>query len=190
MTHIGNHRTRPPVPLTDRDRSGSYAVSAEFYDVLQADQDAECVRRLYGEDVEDARLGVLDVGAGTGRVTLMSLLGSRVCVHAVEPARSMRAPLMTRLTSLPAAMRERVTVHPRPLDETGLDEVADVAICHNMIACVPPASRDRLWPAVADALVPGGTFLLQLPRPTCPRVRARMSSPASGSASTSTAGAW
>ncbi|WP_328890916.1 class I SAM-dependent methyltransferase [Streptomyces sp. NBC_00316] len=140
-----------------------YAVSAEFYDVLQAPLDAARVRHLYGHDVRNARSGVLDVGAGTGRVTLMSLAESRVGVHAVEPARAMRAPLMTRLASLPPELRARVTIHAGTLDEAELHKVADVAVCHNTVACLDPAARSALWPAIARALVPGGSLLLQLP---------------------------
>ncbi|MFC8222835.1 class I SAM-dependent methyltransferase [Streptomyces sp. NPDC057362] len=140
-----------------------YAVTAEFYDVLQAEQDEALVRELYGRDAADACVGVLDIGAGTGRVTMMCLGESRVDVHAVEPSRAMRAPLMTRLAALPRAPRERVTVHPRSLEETALHEVADVAICHNTIACLAPEERRALWPAVARALVPGGSLVFQLP---------------------------
>ncbi|MFJ4624416.1 class I SAM-dependent methyltransferase [Streptomyces sp. NPDC088812] len=146
-----------------RTRPDSYAVTAEFYDILQAGEDETLVRCLYGPAVGEARLGVLDIGAGTGRVTLMSLSESRVGVHAVEPSRAMRAPLMTRLAALPAALRERVTVHPHPLDEAALHGVADVAVCHNTVACLPPAARRALWPAIAAALTPGGTLLLHLP---------------------------
>lgn len=146
-----------------RPPSESYAVTAEFYDILQAEEDAVRVRRLYGHAVAQARLGVLDVGAGTGRVTLMSLGESRAGVHAVEPARAMRAALMTRLAILPAAWRKRVTVHPHTLDQASLNAVADVAVCHNTIACLPPAERRALWPAIAAALAPGGSLLLQLP---------------------------
>lgn len=146
-----------------REEQDAYAISAEFYDVLQAERDGKRVRRWYGGDVAKARLGVLDVGAGTGRVTLMSLLESHVPVHAVEPSRSMRSPLMTRLAALPADLRTRVTVHPHRLDEAELHGVADVAVCHNTIACLRPASRRALWPAVAAALVRGGVLLVQLP---------------------------
>lgn len=141
----------------------AYAISAEFHDVLQAERDAARVRRLYGGRVRHARIGVLDIGAGTGRVTLLGLAESHAPVHAVEPTRAMRAPLMTRLASLPAAQRERVTVYPHTLQEARLHGVADVAVCHNTVACLSPASRRALWPAFAGALVPGGVLLLQLP---------------------------
>jgi len=153
----------PPVDAPGREHQDAYAVSAEFYDVLQAERDEARVRSLYRDDVRRARVGVLDVGAGTGRVTLMSLLESRVPVHAVEPARSMRTPLMTRLASLSAELTKRVTVHPQVLEEAGLHGVADVAVCHNTVACLHPTSRRALWPAVAEALVPTGVLLVQLP---------------------------
>ncbi|WP_329333565.1 hypothetical protein OG252_03340 [Streptomyces sp. NBC_01352] len=54
-------------------------------------------------------------------------------------------------------------MHPQTLEEAALHGVADVAICHNTIACLAPAARQALWPAVARALVPGGSLLLQLP---------------------------
>jgi trans-aconitate methyltransferase len=155
--------TSPPVDSPGRDHQDAYAVSAEFYDLLQAERDEARVRSLYRDDVGRARVGVVDVGAGTGCVTLMSLLESRVPVHAVEPARCMRTPLMTRLASLSAELTTRVTVHPYALDEAGLHGVADVAVCHNTVACLHPAARRALWPAVVEALVPTGVLLVQLP---------------------------
>ncbi|WP_159038140.1 class I SAM-dependent methyltransferase [Streptomyces sp. WM6386] len=160
-----------PVDAPGRERQDAYAVSAEFYDVLQAERDEARVRALYRDDVRGARVGVLDVGAGTGRVTLMSLLESRAPVHAVEPARSMRTPLMTRLASLSPELTKRVTVHPQLLEEAGLYGVADVAVCHNTVACLHPESRRALWPAVAEALVPAGVLLVQLPPARLPRHR-------------------
>ncbi|MGI5460771.1 methyltransferase [Streptomyces sp. CA-249302] len=161
----------PPVDAPGRQDQDAYAISAEFYDVLQAERDEARVRSFYRDDVRRARVGVLDVGAGTGRVTLMSLLESRVPVHAVEPARSMRTPLMTRLTSLGTELTARVTVHPQTLDRAGLHGVADVAVCHNTVACLHPGSRRALWRAVAEALVPTGLLLVQLPPAHLPRHR-------------------
>ncbi|MEU9355599.1 methyltransferase [Streptomyces griseoloalbus] len=158
--------TGAPVSRPD---PGSYAVTAEFHDILQADRDAARVRDLYGRHVARARLGVLDIGAGTGRVTLMSLAESAVDVHAVEPARAMRTSLLTRLATLPAGQRERVTVHPYALDEAALYAAADVAVCHNTVDCLPPAARDALWPAIQEAPAPGGTGLLEPPPALLPR---------------------
>ncbi len=86
-----------PGPAWTTTRSG-----AEFYDVLQARQDAARVRPVHARDAVRARVGVLDLGTGTGRVTPVSLATSAVDVPAVEPARAVRAPLMTRPASLPA----------------------------------------------------------------------------------------
>ncbi|AZQ32766.1 class I SAM-dependent methyltransferase [Streptomyces cyaneochromogenes] len=152
-----------PVVPPGREAPDAYAISAEFYDILQADLDRARVRRFYGRAVRGARRGVLDVGAGTGRVTFMCLARSRAPVFAVEPTRCMRSLLMTRLAALPVDVRTRVTVYPYRLDEAALREVADVGICHNTVACLRPTARRALWPAVADALVPGGVFLVQLP---------------------------
>ncbi|SNX66485.1 methyltransferase family protein [Streptomyces sp. TLI_55] len=146
-----------------RREDDSYAVTAEFYDILQADADEARVRRLYARQVADARTGVLDVGAGTGRVTMLALADSRADVHAVEPARAMRTSLLTRLAALPSEQRDRVTVHPHPLDEAALDAVADVAVCHNMVGCLPPGVREKLWPALGRALTSGGRLFVQLP---------------------------
>jgi len=146
-----------------RRQSDSYAVTAEFYDILQADADEARVRRLYARRIADARTGVLDVGAGTGRVTMLALADSGVDVHAVEPARAMRTSLLTRIAALPCEQRDRVTVHPHSLDETALDAVADVAVCHNMVGCLPPGVRQKLWPALGRALTPGSLLLVQLP---------------------------
>lgn len=167
----------PPAVDASGRQQDAYEISAEFYDVLQAERDEARVRSLYRDDVRRARTGVLDVGAGTGRVTLMSLLESRVPVHAVEPARSMRTPLMTRLASLGAEFTTRVTVHPQALDETGLQKVADVAVCHNTVACLRPAARRALWSAVAEALVPTGVLLVQLPPARPPRRRTTQALP-------------
>ncbi|HEY9329607.1 MAG TPA: class I SAM-dependent methyltransferase [Streptomyces sp.] len=159
------HLVTTPAPVTQPD---SYAVTAEFYDILQAERDGERVRDLYARQVAQARLGVLDIGAGTGRVTLMSLAESEADIHAIEPARAMRTSLLTRLAVLPERQRDRVTVHPHALDRAELYGVADVAVCHNTIACLPPAARDVLWPAVHAALAPGGSLFLELPPETPP----------------------
>ncbi|MFJ4468686.1 hypothetical protein ACIP2X_14530 [Streptomyces sp. NPDC089424] len=68
----------------------------------------------------------------------------------------MRTPPMSRLAALPADLRARITVHPVPLDETGLFEVADVAVCRNTIACLRSSSLPPVRRSVPVVAVVGG----------------------------------
>ncbi|SEK47585.1 class I SAM-dependent methyltransferase [Streptacidiphilus jiangxiensis] len=149
--------------MTDQTPDSSYAVSAEFYDILQAETDRRLAQRRFAEAAAQARHGVLDVGAGSGVVTEVVLAASGLPVHAVEPAVAMRSALLSRLAHLGADQRARVTVHPEPLDAAGLSEVVDLAIASNVIACLEPATRRATWRAIAAALLPGGLLLFDPP---------------------------
>ncbi|GHH80483.1 hypothetical protein GCM10018781_61070 [Kitasatospora indigofera] len=73
---------------------GDYVVSAEFYDLLQAEGDRRLAERRFAGAADRARGSILDVGAGTGIVTEVLLRASSVPVHAVGPAPPMRAALL------------------------------------------------------------------------------------------------
>ncbi|MFB7617756.1 class I SAM-dependent methyltransferase [Kitasatospora sp. NPDC056181] len=145
------------------DDTGDYTVSAEFYDLLQAETDRCLAERRFSGAAARARHAILDVGAGTGIVTEVLLRTSGVPVHAVEPAPAMRAALLSRLAQLGADQRARVTVHPETLAEAGLAAVADLAVASNVIACLDPATRRVTWQEVSAALLPGGLLLFDLP---------------------------
>ncbi len=142
---------------------GGYAVSAEFYDLLQAEGDRRRARRWFAAAAGRARQGIVDFGAGTGLVTGVLLESSGVPVHAVEPAPAMRTVLMSRAAALRADRRARLTVHPGRAEEAGLVRVADLAVAANVVGCVEPAARRALWRAAAGALVPGGILLFDPP---------------------------
>lgn len=143
--------------------AGPYAVSAEFYDILQAESDRRVAERRFAGAAAVARIGVVDVGAGTGLVSEVLLACSAAPVHAVEPSAVMRVALMSRLAALGADQRARVSVHPCSLQESGLEETADLVVCSNVAGLVEPRQRPGLWKAVARALVPGGVLLLEPP---------------------------
>ncbi|MEU4116075.1 class I SAM-dependent methyltransferase [Kitasatospora sp. NPDC028055] len=142
---------------------GGYAVSAEFYDLLQAETDRRLAERRFAEAATRARHAVLDVGAGTGIVTEVLLRASSVPVHAVEPAPAMRAALLSRLAHLGADQRARVTVHAETLAAAGLAAVADLAVASNVVACLDPPTRRATWQAISAALLPGGLLLFDPP---------------------------
>lgn len=145
-----------------------YSVTAEFYDVLQAESDRRLSEHRFGRAAGEARVGIVDVGAGTGIVTEVLLARSAAPVHAVEPSEPMRVALMARLAGLPADRRARVSVHPDTLQAAGLEQVADLAVCVNLAGLIEPRRRPGLWRAVAAALVPGGVLLLEPPPETLP----------------------
>jgi SAM-dependent methyltransferase len=145
------------------DATDAYTVTAEFYEILQAESERRLSEHRFARAAAQARLGIVDVGAGTGIVTEVVLARSAAPVHAVEPSEPMRVALMARLAGLPADRRARVSVHPSTLQDAGLEQVADLAVCPNLAGLVEPGLRPALWRAIAAALVPGGVLLLEPP---------------------------
>ncbi len=149
----------PSRPATRAD----YAVSAEFYDLLQAEDDRRLAERRFAEAAGRARVGVVDAGAGTGIVTEVLVGAASAPVHAIEPSPAMRTALLARMARLGADRRARVTVHPQSVDGCGLRDAADLVVASNVVACLEPATRRATWRALAAALVPGGLLLFDPP---------------------------
>ncbi|MFJ1755440.1 methyltransferase [Kitasatospora sp. NPDC088134] len=156
------------------EENADYAVSAEFYDLLQAEPDRRRAERWFAAAAGRARTGIVEFGAGTGLVTGVLLARSAVPVHAVEPAPAMRTVLMSRVAALGADRRARLTVHPGRAEDAGLDAVADLAVAANVVGCVEPAARRALWRAAARALAPGGLLLFDPPPPALPDAAERL----------------
>ncbi|MEV4416596.1 class I SAM-dependent methyltransferase [Catellatospora sp. NPDC049609] len=142
--------------------SQGYAVTAEFYDLLQAVEHRRLTGRLLDRWLGAPEVGVLDVGAGTGLDVMVLARRCPVVVHAVEPAAAMRAVLLSRLAEHPDPAA-RIRVHARPVQELGLRGVADFGWCLNTMAGLPAADRAAALAALADALVPGGRLVVQRP---------------------------
>ncbi|THA47731.1 class I SAM-dependent methyltransferase [Streptomyces sp. A1136] len=167
------HCGRPGVPGSSG-RSGlpglsgeapgeAYAVSAEFYDLLHARAYHRHALAL-AAPAAAARLGIVEVGAGTGLVTGVLIGASNVPVHAVEPSPAMRTVLLSRLhPPVGGSAGERVTVHACSALDLSLDGPADLAVCLRLVPCLPPVERRALWRVLAGLLVPGGLLFLDRP---------------------------
>ncbi|QHA08298.1 methyltransferase domain-containing protein [Streptomyces broussonetiae] len=151
--------------------NSDYAVTVEFYDLLQAESDRRRAERRFTEAARRARHAIVDVGAGTGIVTEVLLAVSAAPVHAVEPAPAMRAALLMRVARLEADQRARLTLHCEPIEEFRLEAVADLAIASNIIACLSPATRRAAWQAISRVLLPGGLLLFDPPPARLPTRR-------------------
>ncbi|WP_053663068.1 class I SAM-dependent methyltransferase [Streptomyces sp. MMG1121] len=151
--------------------NSDYAVTVEFYDLLQAETQRRQAERCFAEAARRARRAILDVGAGTGIVTELLLAVSAAPVHAIEPAGAMRSALLTRVSRLGADQRARLTLHPEPVEAAGLENTADLAIACNVIGCLDPPTRHAVWQAIGRALLPGGLLLFDPPPPRLPARR-------------------
>ncbi|WP_406385997.1 class I SAM-dependent methyltransferase [Streptomyces sp. NBC_00211] len=153
----------PEARPDDGPEGRAYTVSAEFYDLLHARSYHRHAQALAGPAAA-ARVGIVEVGAGTGLVTDVLIGASCVPVHAVEPAAAMRAVLLSRLHPPAGAfVGDRVTVHSCSAVELSLSGQADLAVCLRMASCLPPHERRALWHSLADLLVPAGLLFLDRP---------------------------
>ncbi|MGH3784085.1 MAG: class I SAM-dependent methyltransferase [Pseudonocardiaceae bacterium] len=140
-----------------------YQVTAEFYDLLHGVDYRQRARRLLSFYAAQAQVAILEVGAGSGLVTTVLAEVSAVPVHAVEPSQPMRALLLGRLADSTKLVRQRVTVHAAAVQDVGLREMADLAVCINVASCWDPAQRRAAWRAIGQALIPDGVLVLDWP---------------------------
>lgn len=139
-----------------------YDVTAEFYDVLHATEQLRVTGRLLDRWLGSPRSAVIDVGAGTG---LGSALLARRCdvpVHAIEPSRSMRGVLLSRLAGQEELL-SRVHVHTAPVQRLNLHDEADFTLCLNTMGTLDSAERADALAALARAMTHGGRLVIQRP---------------------------
>lgn len=123
-----------------RERAGSFGAAADVYDRSRPSYPVEAVRWLLPEGATR----VLDLGAGTGRLTGL-LLDLGMDVVAVEPLEKMRAYIPARAQVL-AGSAELL-----PLPDASVDAVLVGQAFHWF-------DPELTLPEVARVLRPGGTF--------------------------------
>jgi SAM-dependent methyltransferase len=164
--------TEGPTPIADP-RSpvpDAYAESAEFIDMLIGPH-WNALGPVVADAVKGAEAGagpVLDIGAGSGRGTLVlarALPDAEIL--AVEPSPGLRSALLARVIA-DDDLRARVTVLPEGILETGLPERLGAAVAMNVIGHFSPGERRALWDLLAARLAPAGRLVLNLQPPTEP----------------------
>ena len=151
----------------------AYTASAEFYELVaqrQAHSSGPALREaLRGVD---AAVGpVLEIGAGTGRITevIADALPAAEII-ATEPAVPMRAILTSRAFTDPV-LRGRVTVGPDPAQTLACapDRLC-AAVVFGVAGHLHRAERVALWRALAERLPPSAPIVVELMGVAAPRV--------------------
>lgn len=158
--------------MTGTMSADSYAVAAEYYDLWAAGHWAALapalVARLQG--VDPSWGPVLDVGAGTGlgTVTIADTVPG-VRVLAVEPSRSMRVGLTTRLMTR-RDLHDRVTVLQTDLAGITWPERLSGFVAMAMLGHLEAEARLGLWRDLAIHLAPSAPAVVLLQPPGRPEV--------------------
>jgi SAM-dependent methyltransferase len=153
-----------PTPSTpERDNADPYAAIAEWYDLEHDTYQDDIV--LYTDLAAGAGPNLLEIGCGTGRVTL-SLAQSGSHVTAVDASEAMLARCRVRLASAPDRVAQRVTVlraDARALGEQVPRDHAMALIPLNTFAHFAlPEDRQRALAQVRAHLVAGARLVLDL----------------------------
>jgi SAM-dependent methyltransferase len=131
------------MPLFGSERAASFGKAADVYERGRPEYPPDAVDWL----LPDGCHRVLDVGAGTGKLT-RQLVDRGLEVVAVEPSDAMREQLMV---AVPSAQALHGSAEQIPLEDHSVDAVLFAQAWHWV-------EVERASPEVARVLVPGGTL--------------------------------
>jgi SAM-dependent methyltransferase len=135
-------------------------ISVPFYDLCHERRVVPKIRASLQPLLAGARGSILEIGAGTGLITVSLADLTPGEIFALEPSAGMRAVLLSRLSSRPELL-SRVTVLPCDALSVRLDEQAEAVVMINVIYALEPDYRSRLWPVLAASLEPGGLLVFE-----------------------------
>jgi SAM-dependent methyltransferase len=133
-------------------------ISVPFYDLSHERRVVPGIRASLQPLLAGVRRSILEIGAGTGLITVSLADLTPGEIFALEPSADMRAVLLSRLSSRPELL-SRVTVLPCDALCVRLDEPAEAVVMINVLQALEPGYRRRLWPVLATALEPGGLLV-------------------------------
>jgi SAM-dependent methyltransferase len=133
-------------------------ISVPFYDLCHEGRVVPGIRANLQSLLAGARRSILEIGAGTGLITVSLADLTPGEIFALEPSADMRAVLLSRLSSRPELL-SRVTVLPCDALSVRLDEPAEAIVMINVLQALEPDYRRRLWPVLAASLEPAGLLV-------------------------------
>ena len=146
-------------------------ATAEFYELLATAHWERTGLELIDllDSVDPAAGPVVDVGSGTGiGLPYLSAAVPGADIVAIEPSKAMRTALHIRL-ALDPALRERVTVDPRPL-AAALPGRASAIVLSAVLGHLTDGELDALWRFVAERMPAGAPAVVEVLPPHRPVV--------------------
>ena len=133
-------------------------ISIPFYDLCHERRVVPGIRAGLQPLLPGIQRSVLEIGAGTGLITveLAGLVPGEI--FALEPSEGMRGVLLSRLSSRPELL-SRVTVLPGDALSARLDDPAGAVVMTNVLQSLEPDYRRQLWPVLAASLASGGLLV-------------------------------
>jgi SAM-dependent methyltransferase len=142
------------VPLDENmtRRAGSFGSVAESYERYRPTYPDSLIDDVLSHAGEGARQGVLDIGAGTGKATML-IARAGFPVTALEPASEMAEVLRRR--AVEAGLGGRVTVRVGAFESlTAEDGPFGLVVAAQSFHWTDPGTR---WRRLVEVLAPGGT---------------------------------
>lgn len=133
-------------------------VSPAFYDLFHENGHVPEIRRKLPPLLAETQRSILEIGAGTGLITISLAEWTPAEIFALEPSAAMRAVMLSRLGARPDLL-ERVTVLGCDALSVDLDEPVEAMVMINVMYALEPEYRRRLWPVLAAQLEPGGLLV-------------------------------
>jgi SAM-dependent methyltransferase len=133
-------------------------ISVPFYDLFHENGHVPAIRKDLPPLLTGVRRSILEVGAGTGLITMSLADWTPAEIFALEPSEGMRAVMLSRLGSRQELL-DRVTVLGCDALSLRLDDPVEAVVMINVMYALEPDYRKRLWPVLAAAMEPGGLLV-------------------------------
>jgi 16S rRNA A1518/A1519 N6-dimethyltransferase RsmA/KsgA/DIM1 with predicted DNA glycosylase/AP lyase activity len=118
-------------------------ISVPFYDLFHENSHVPRIRKDLPPLLAGVRRSILEVGAGTGLITVSLADWTPAEIFALEPSAGMRAVMLSELSSRPELL-DRVTVLSCDALSVEMDEPAEAAVMINVMYALEPALRGPL----------------------------------------------